>query len=145
MDNGFGTERRIARNSSVLASHTVQVTSEAKASPTITAFTTRSEFSNMPQGERSSGNSALLIMRSPGNAAAAGAGVAEGGGAAAGAAEEAGAEDGAGDALGVGGAGLAAAGWVVLVAGAPPPVAPAVAGAASGAVGVPCPVTWPVP
>jgi hypothetical protein len=50
--------------------------------------------------------------------------VAEGGGAAAGAAEEAGAEDGAGDALGVGSAGLAAGGWVVLVAGAPPPIAP---------------------
>src|SRR5262249_26167012 len=66
------TSPRALRNSQVLATHTVQVTSEAKASPMITAFTTRSEFSNMPQGERSSGRSAPLIMCSPGSAAGAG-------------------------------------------------------------------------
>src|SRR5262249_53880864 len=67
------TSLRALRSSSVLATHTVQVTNEAKASPIITAFTTRSEFSNMPQGERSSGRSAPLIMCSPGSAAEAGA------------------------------------------------------------------------
>src|SRR5262249_40744327 len=67
------TSPRALRSSSVLATHTVQVTSDAKASPMITAFTTRSEFSNMPQGDRSSGRSAPLIMCSPGSAAEAGA------------------------------------------------------------------------
>ena len=47
------------RSSMVLASQTVQVTSEAKASPTITAFTTRSALRNMPHGERLRGNSGL--------------------------------------------------------------------------------------
>src|SRR5690606_36613676 len=36
----------------------VQVASEAKASPIITAFTTMSALSNMPQGERLRGSSA---------------------------------------------------------------------------------------
>src|SRR5262249_32578918 len=133
------TSPRALRSSHVLATHTVQVTSEAKASPMITAFTTRSEFSNMPQGERSSGNSALLITCSPGNGAAAEADVTEGAGAATGAAAELGADDGAGDELGVGAVGLAAAGCVVSVAGAPTAVVPRAAGAASGAV------PWPVP
>src|SRR4029077_9202821 len=52
--------RRLAdRSSMVLASQTVQVTSEAKASPTITAFTTMSALRNMPHGERLRGNSAV--------------------------------------------------------------------------------------
>src|SRR5438105_13663945 len=68
---------RAVRSSKVLASHTVQVTNDAKARPTITAFTTRSEFSNMPQGDRSCGKSAPLIMCSPGSGALAGAAVAE--------------------------------------------------------------------
>src|ERR1700751_1122566 len=78
------TSPRALRSSSVLATHTVQVTSDAKARPMITALTTRSEFSNMPQGERSCGRSAPLIMCSPGSAAeagAAGADAAGGGGA----------------------------------------------------------------
>src|SRR5215471_212611 len=114
------TAPRALRSSSVLATHTVQVTNEAKASPIITAFTTRSEFSNMPQGERSSGRSAPLIMCSPGSAAeadVAGADAAGAFGAAApdtppagicagwlsalGAAPVAGAEDGAGETAGV--------------------------------------------
>ena len=41
-----------------MAIHTVQVTSEAKASPTITDFTTMSAAWNIPQGERSRGSSA---------------------------------------------------------------------------------------
>ena len=48
----------------VLASHTVQVTSEAKASPTMTAFTTMSAFMNMPQGDRLRGSSALSVAAS---------------------------------------------------------------------------------
>ncbi len=43
----------------VLASQTVQVTTEAKASPIITAFTTMSALRNMPQGERSRGSMAV--------------------------------------------------------------------------------------
>ena len=45
-----------AASSSVLASQTVQVTREAKANPTITAFTTMSAAMNMPQGDRSCGS-----------------------------------------------------------------------------------------
>ncbi|CAH1657327.1 conserved exported hypothetical protein [Hyphomicrobiales bacterium] len=49
--------RRLAAASSMLlASQTVQVISEAKARPTITALTTRSACMNMPQGDRSCGN-----------------------------------------------------------------------------------------
>ena len=51
--------RRAARlapnSSSALASQTVQVTTEAKASPIITALTTMSAAMNMPQGDRSWG------------------------------------------------------------------------------------------
>src|SRR5438067_2474551 len=43
----------------VLASQTVQVTSEATARPIRTAFTTASAFMNMPQGLRSRGSIAL--------------------------------------------------------------------------------------
>src|SRR5262245_53387886 len=61
------------RSSMVLASHTVQVTSEAKARPIMTAFTTMSAPRNMPQGDRLRGNSALSAAASaaPGNSAAA--------------------------------------------------------------------------
>src|SRR5262249_53346530 len=52
------------RSSSVFASHTVQVMSDAKARPTITVLTSRSAFSNMFQSDRSSGRSARLIVRS---------------------------------------------------------------------------------
>jgi len=39
-----------------LASHTVHVTSEAKARPIITAFTTMSALRNIPHGDRLCGN-----------------------------------------------------------------------------------------
>src|SRR6516165_11787152 len=39
----------------LLASHTVQVTTDAKASPTMTACTTMSAVKNIDQGERSRG------------------------------------------------------------------------------------------
>ena len=57
--------RRFAKKISIdLASHTVQVTSEAKASPTSTAFTTGSALRNMPQGLRSRGSVAVPMMLS---------------------------------------------------------------------------------
>ena len=43
-------------SSSALANQIVQVSTEAKASPTITAFTTMSAAMNMPHGERSRGS-----------------------------------------------------------------------------------------
>ena len=49
------TLRRAKNSSMLLASHTVQVTTEAKASPTITACTTMSAEANIDQGERSRG------------------------------------------------------------------------------------------
>ena len=52
--------RRLAAASSRLfASHTVQVTTDAKARPIITAFTTQSACMNMPQGDRSRGSIAF--------------------------------------------------------------------------------------
>ena len=45
----------------VLASQTVQVTSEANTRPIITTFTTMSALRNMPHGDRSRGSSALMI------------------------------------------------------------------------------------
>ena len=48
-------ERLGAASSIALASQIVQVTSEAKASPSITPFTTMSAAMNMPQGDRSCG------------------------------------------------------------------------------------------
>ena len=45
----------------VFASQTVQVTSEAKASPTMTACTTMSAFTNMFQGDRLRGSSAMSV------------------------------------------------------------------------------------
>ena len=55
----------------VLASQIVQVTSEAKAKPTMTACTTMSAFTNMFQGDRLRGSSAVSVAASaaPGNAA----------------------------------------------------------------------------
>ena len=50
---------RRRHNSRLLASHTVQVTSEAKIRPTITTFTTMSALRNMPQGDRSRGSAAI--------------------------------------------------------------------------------------
>ena len=47
---------RAAMSSRVLASQMVQLSTEAKASPTITAFTTMSAFMNMPHGDRSRGS-----------------------------------------------------------------------------------------
>ena len=114
------TSLRALRNSSVLASHTVQVTSEAKASPMMTPFTIRSAFSNMPQGERSSGSSAPLTMCSPAGGSLAVGAIAFGGGdgAAAGAIAFGGGADGA-TAAGAGvaaldGAGVAAGGAAAL-------------------------------
>ena len=49
------------RSSMVLASHTVQVMTEATASPTSTACTTMSAFSNMPRRLRSRGSKTLPI------------------------------------------------------------------------------------
>ena len=51
----------LRRSSMVFASHTVQVTSEAMARPTITAFTTMSAFTNMPHGDRLRGSRALSV------------------------------------------------------------------------------------
>ena len=45
----------------VLASQIVHVTSEAKASPTMTACTTMSAFTNMFQGDRLRGSSATSV------------------------------------------------------------------------------------
>ncbi len=50
----------------VFASHTVQVTSEAKASPIITAFTTMSALRNMPHGDRLRGSSEFGSLRERG-------------------------------------------------------------------------------
>src|SRR5262249_25024928 len=48
--------RRAVINSMALANQIVQVRTEAKASPTITALTTTAAAMNMPQGDRSRGN-----------------------------------------------------------------------------------------
>ena len=53
------TTARAPRNSKLLAIQTVHVTSDANAKPIITAFTMRSALRNIPQGERSCGNSAM--------------------------------------------------------------------------------------
>jgi hypothetical protein len=52
---------RALRSSRLLAIQTVHVTSDAIANPIITAFTMRSACTNMPQGERSCGNSAMAM------------------------------------------------------------------------------------
>ncbi|CAH2405990.1 conserved hypothetical protein [Mesorhizobium escarrei] len=53
------------RISSDLASHIVQVTKDAKASPTITAFTTMSAAMNMPHGDRSRGRVREVAVEGP--------------------------------------------------------------------------------
>ena len=60
----------LRRSSMVLASHTVQVTSEAMARPIITAFTMMSAPTNMPQGDRLRGNSASSIAKAGAGASA---------------------------------------------------------------------------
>src|SRR5215470_13587800 len=98
--------RRANRSSTHLASQTVQVTSDAKARPIITAFTTMSALMNMPHGDRSCGSSAALTSGRLGGATA-GAGAATVG--------AAGAADGvAGAAVGVAAAVGATAGAVTL-------------------------------
>ena len=52
------TQRRAKNTSRLFTSAIVQVTTEANASPIITALTTRSELMNMPQGDRSRGKAA---------------------------------------------------------------------------------------
>src|SRR5262249_36664188 len=57
--------RRLAKKISIdLASHTVQVTTEAKARPIRTAFTTGSALRYMPQGLRSRGSVAVATTLS---------------------------------------------------------------------------------
>jgi hypothetical protein len=53
--------RRAAASSSVLASQMVQVSTEAKTRPSITALTMMSADMNMPQGVKSRGRSAGVI------------------------------------------------------------------------------------
>ena len=65
--------RRASTSSIALASQIVQVSTEAKTSPIITALTTMSAARNMPQGERSRGNcSAIAGSDAAGAQAAAG-------------------------------------------------------------------------
>ena len=74
--------RRLAADSSmVLASHTVQVTSEADINPIITAFTTTSAAMNMLHGDKSCGRFACgtPVVAAVGTATAVGVGVATGG------------------------------------------------------------------
>src|SRR5262245_58696521 len=63
-------------SSRALANHIVQVSTDAKARPTITAFTTMSAAMNMPQGERSRGS--LSAMSGELTAGVAGKSTAEG-------------------------------------------------------------------
>ena len=56
------TSRRAVRSSNVLAIKTVQVTSDAKASPIRTPFTRRSASWNMPHGDRSCGSCVRLTV-----------------------------------------------------------------------------------
>jgi len=58
------------RISSDLANHIVQVTSEAKARPIITALTMMSAARNIPQGDRSCGNVSAIAVDGPPPAAA---------------------------------------------------------------------------
>ena len=61
-------ERLAAASSIALASQIVQVTREAKASPSITPFTTISAAMNMPQGDRSCGKAAVTTGAATGAA-----------------------------------------------------------------------------
>ena len=63
--------RRLAKATSrPFDTSTVQVTSEAKARPSITAFTTQSAARNMPSGDRSCGSFALRSSEATGEAGA---------------------------------------------------------------------------
>jgi hypothetical protein len=62
--NAARTRRLAKKISMVLASHTVQVTIEAKASPINTAFTTASALRYMPHGLRSRGRVAVATTLS---------------------------------------------------------------------------------
>src|SRR4029079_1265665 len=64
MSKAARTRRLQITISIVLASHTVQVTSEAKARPIKTAFTTGSALMYMPQGLRSRGSVAVARILS---------------------------------------------------------------------------------
>ena len=64
------TRRLASRISTVLASHTVQVTTEATTSPISTACTTGSALMYMPQGLRSRGKVAVATTLSCASAAA---------------------------------------------------------------------------
>lgn len=55
-------ERLAASSSRHFASHTVQVTTDAKARPIITALTTMSAAMNMPKGDRSCGSAAGAVV-----------------------------------------------------------------------------------
>src|SRR4029434_1761332 len=54
--------RRAINSSMVLANQTVQVSTEAKARPTITALTTISAAMNMPQGDKSRGSLSAISV-----------------------------------------------------------------------------------
>ena len=54
--------RPAANNSMLFASQIVQVTTDAKARPIITAFTTMSAWRNIPQAEKSVGKSPAPVI-----------------------------------------------------------------------------------
>ena len=56
------SRRLAASNSKALANQMVQVSSEAKARPTITALTTMSAAMNMPHGDRSRGSVSAMAV-----------------------------------------------------------------------------------
>ena len=64
--------RRTIKSSIALANQIVQVSTDAKARPTMTALTTMSAAMNMPHGDRSRGTRAIvgpgLVSSAPGNA-----------------------------------------------------------------------------
>src|SRR5205807_1197324 len=65
----FRAARLAFQSSIVFASHTVQVASEAKASPTMTIFTSGTALRNIPQGDKSRGKadgSKASVMRGGG-------------------------------------------------------------------------------
>src|SRR5215471_8710213 len=66
--NAVRTRRLAKKISMVLASHTVQVTTEAAARPINTAFTTRSALRYIPHGLRSRGSVAVATTLSCANA-----------------------------------------------------------------------------
>src|SRR5512147_1317372 len=89
-------------SSRALANQIVQVSTDAKARPIITAFTTMSAAMNMPHGERSRGSLSAMSGVFGGTAGSAAAGAAEFGAGAA----------GGGAACGTAGDGVVAAGAV---------------------------------